>query len=281
MTGGLDSANFYGQDFTSLHTFTYRTVEALRFRSTLEHYWSTKSKTNFTAFARQNAIGQNPHYRVKNDYKPWSGSGDPLLAHGEINLNRFYSTGAVVQHKQNFDFLKAKWISGASIDFSPNTYEAEYITIDKNADGLYTGYSTVDSLLADYSVGILNTSAYTNLQIEPIKKLKVVASLRYDRMQYNFDNHLDSNAFSGVADTKNSFQQFTPKLGATYNFNQNVGMYANYAVGFSAPGVSDLYRGVKVPSLQPSTYQNYEAGGWLTFAKKKGPQVYYTRGPGH
>ena len=47
-------------------------------------------------------------------------------------------------------------------------------------------------------------------------------------------------------------------------------MYANYAVGFSAPGVSDLYRGVKVPSLQPSTYQNYEAGGWLTFAKKKG-----------
>jgi outer membrane receptor protein involved in Fe transport len=269
MTGGLDSANFYDQDFTSLHTFTYRTVEALRIKSSLVHYWSENSKTNFTGFIRNNAVGQNPHYRVKDDYRPWSGSGNPLLAHGEINLNSFQSYGGVIQHQEKFKYMKAKWISGASIDYSPNDYYAKYIEINKNANGLYTNYSTNDSLLADYQVGLINSAVYTQLQITPIKNLKITGALRYDRIDYEFDNNLDSTAFSGVSDGTSNFNYVTPKLGATYNFNTSTGMYANYSIGFAPPEVSELFRGVTVPTLKPSTFSNYEVGGWISFLKNK------------
>jgi len=269
MTGGLDSANFFNQNFTSLQTFTYRKVNALRFRSTLTEYWNENSKTNFTAFVRNNSVGQNPHYRIKNDYKPWNGTGNPLLAHGEVNVNAFQSYGFLAQHKQTFKFLKTNWISGLTVDYSPNTYKANYIVIDKNSEGVYTDYTKTDSLLADYNVGILNYSAYTQFEMTPLKRTKLVAGLRYDRINYNYDNNLDSMAFSGAPDGQNFFDHFTPKVGVTYDFGKGRGAYGNYSVGFSPPGVGDLYRGTKIPSLKPATYSNYEVGGWINFAKNK------------
>ena len=270
MTGGLDSTNFHSQDFSSLHSFTYRSVKALRARSTVSHYWSKKSKSSITAFFRDNEIGQNPHYRIKDDYKPWSGSGNPLLAHGEQNTNSFRSYGAIGQHRHRLNFLNLEWISGASIDFSPNDYKANYIMVDKNSIGLYTGYEKTDSLLADYKVGLLNTALYTQVELSPLKNLKVVAALRYDRIDYNYDNSLDSTAFSGAPDEQNGFDYITPKIGATYDFGKGRGMYGNYSIGFSPPEVSELYRGVSVPVLKPSTFINYEVGGWFAFHKKKG-----------
>ena len=88
-------------------------------------------------------------------------------------------------------------------------------------------------------------------------------------IDYNYDNHLDSTAFSGAPDEKNHFEQFTPKIGVTYDFGKNVGAYANYSVGFSPPDVTELYRGVTVPTLQPSQYNNYEVGGWLSLWQNK------------
>ncbi len=270
MTGGLDSANFYSQDFSSLHTFTYRSVKALRARSTVNQYWNKKSKSTLTAFFRDNTIGQNPHYRIKDDYKPWSGSGDPLLAHGEENANSFKSYGIITQHRQSWDFLKLKWISGASVDFSPNDFKSNYIQVAKNTDGLYTGYTGTDSLLADYKVGLLNTAFYTQVEFSPLKNLKIVGALRYDRIDYDYDNSLDSTAFSGAPDEQNGFDYVTPKIGATYDFKNSKGLFTNYSVGFAPPEVSELYRGVSVPTLKPSTFTNYEVGGWISFHKRKG-----------
>jgi outer membrane receptor protein involved in Fe transport len=270
MTGSLDSANFYNQNFSSLNTFTYREVKALRFRSTLEQYWNDNSKTTITAFMRDNSIGQNPHYRIKDDYQPWSGAGDPLLAHSEINVNSFQSYGLVAQHSQKFDFMNANLIVGSSVDYSPNEYNSKYIRVEKNNDGLYTGYTESDSLLTDYKAGLLNTALYTQLEFSPMERLKVVAAVRYDRIAYDYDNALDSTAFSGTPDEKNSFQNVSPKLGFTYDLGKGTAVYANYSIGFSPPGVSELYRGVKVPSLSPATYSNYEVGFWLPFAQGKG-----------
>ena len=269
MTGSLDSLEFFNQDFSSLHSFTERTVNALRYRSTLKHQWSSKSNTQFNLFFRDNTIGQIPSYRVKDDYKPWNGQGNPLLAHGEKNENAFKSFGGVVQHQQKVDFWNANIIAGASIDFSPNDYYAEYIQIDRTAAGFYTGYQTQDSLLANYDVSIINTAMYSQVQLNPIEKLKVTLSGRYDLIQYNYDNHLDSTAFSGAPDDTYSFNQITPKLGLTYDFGKGNGAYANYSVGFAPPEVSELFRGVTVPTLIPASYQNYELGGWISLLKNK------------
>jgi len=270
MTGGVDSTNFFSQDFTSLQTFTYRKVDALRLRSTVDQFWNPSSKTSITGIYRDNAMGQNPHYRIKDDYKPWSDTGDPTLAHGEENLNSFQSLGVIAQHREQLEFLNTEWITGVSIDYSPNDYKANYIQIDKNSEGIYTNYMKTDSLLTKYSIDLMNTAAYTHLKITPIEKLKIIASLRYDRIDYDYDNHLNPTAFSGAPDEKNNFDQVTPKVGLTYDLGNKIGVYSNYSVGFSPPEVSELYRGVKVPTLEPSTYSNYELGGWLSFAKNKG-----------
>ena len=269
MTGSLDSLEFFNQDFSSFHSFTERTVKALRYRSTLKQEWSSKSNTQFNLFFRDNSIGQIPSYRVKDDYKPWNGQGNPLLAHGEKNENAFKSYGGVIQHQQKVDFWNANIIAGASLDFSPNDYFAEYIQIDRTADGFYTGYQMQDSLLANYDVGILNTAMYSQVQLNPIKKLKVTLSGRYDLIQYKYDNHLDSTAFSGAPDDTYSFHQVTPKLGLTYDFGKGKGAYANYSVGYTPPGVTDLFRGVTVPTLIAASYQNYELGGWISLLKNK------------
>ena len=51
-------------------------------------------------------------------------------------------------------------------------------------------------------------------------------------------------------------------MGMTYNTG-NIGFYANYSQGFVPPQINELFQGVKVPYLQPQTFFNYEAGGWM------------------
>lgn len=262
MTGSIDSADFYSKTYPSLQTFTNRTVKAFRVRSTWDHYWSDQSKTAFTLLFRDNNIGQVPAYRIRNN------PNHPLQASGEINGNSYQSFGSVVQHMQELSFMDARIIAGVSLDYSPNTYYAEYVAVDRNEEGLYTGFTRLDSVLTDYHIGLRNIATYAQLEISPLKRLRLVMAARYDHFDYHYDNYLTPNAFSGAPDSKDKFDNLSPKVGLTYDFGKEKGIYGNYSIGFVPPQVSELYRGVKVPVLEPSVYHNYEAGGWFTFANK-------------
>jgi len=269
MSGSLDSTSFYNKSYGSNQTFTYRKVDALRSKLALNHYWNANAKTTVTGFYRRNSIEQNPSYRVKDDYKPWSGQGDPNLAHGEVNDNSFNSYGLIVQHKHDFKYLNSSLIIGGSIDYSPNTYNANYISIYKSNEGIYESFTSTDSILADYQANILNTAAYTQLKVEPVKNLQVIAALRFDNFNYSFDNNLGSNSFTSVLDGRNTFTRFTPKIGLTYDLKKNRGVYANFSEGFVPPQVTTLYVGKDIPTLKPVYYDNYEIGGWASLFKNK------------
>ncbi len=270
MTGSLDSARFYGKEYSSVHTFTERTVKAFRSQVKLSHNWTDNSKTDFRVFFRDNSVGQIPTYRVRDD-RSWSNpSGDPLLAHGEVNEQSFRSYGTLVQHNQSISD-KLTFRVGASIDISPSSYWGNYIRIARTEEGIYSGYEEMpDSVLTSYDVDLINTAAYTQVSYQLTERLNIVASLRYDRFGFRYDNHLPSTAFSGAPDENNSFSALTPRLGLTYNVNDELGFYANYSKGFVPPQIGELYRGVKVPTLQPAIYHNYEAGGWLAIPQIKG-----------
>lgn len=268
MTGSLDSVGFFDKAYSSEQTFTNRDVWAYRTKLKYEHYWTDFSKTSFTGYFRNNSIQQNPSYRVKDDYKPWSGTGDPNLAHGEVNENSFNSYGAIVQHRHDFKKKEAAIIAGLSMDYSPNQYEASYISINKE-DGIYTSFTETDSMLALYDADLLNLAGYIQGSISPVKKLHLIGAVRFDYFNYIFDNHLDSNAYTAVLDGKNVFDRLTPKVGMTYELSKNNGVYANYSQGFVPPQVSELYRGQKVPTILPVYYDNYEFGGWVKFLKNK------------
>lgn len=270
MSGSLDSTDFFDGLYESNQTFTNRQVDAFRTKLALNHYWNSSSKSTATAYFRKNSVRQNPSYRVKDDFKPWIPAGDPNLAHGEINDNSFKSAGMILQHRQNFDWLNSQLIGGVSFDISPNTYQSNYIRINKNEDGIYDSFESTDSLLADYTTDLFNTAAYVQGKIEPIKGLNIIGALRYDYFQYIFDNNLGINAFTAVLDGENTFSRFTPKVGVTYDLKKNRGVYANYSQGFVPPQVSELYRGNEIPTLKPVFYSSYEFGGWASFAKNKG-----------
>lgn len=265
MSGSIDSAMFYSRKYPSLHSFTYRKVKALRLQSTFDYFWNKKSKTSFTAFYRNNLIGQNPAYRVTNV------RSNPSMATGEINESTYQSYGFIAQHRQELGFKDAFLIGGISLDYSPTDYMAEFIAVDRNPETeKYTGYASLDSLLTNYSVGLSNQAAYAQLSLNPVGALRLVLAGRYDYFIYNYKNHLTPDAFSGAPDSRDHFSKFSPKVGLTYDFGRTRGVYANYSLGFVPPQVTELYRGVKVPILEPSVFNNYELGGWYSFANSKG-----------
>ena len=272
MSGGIDSTMFASRSFKNLQTFTYRKVDAFRYHSTLMHLWNDKSKTTFTVLYRDNTIGQNPAYRVKDDYRK-QGSvyvGKKDVAHGEINESSFKSYSFIAQHKQTLNWKKAVLIGGVNMDLSPSTYNANYIRIKKDTiSKKYTSYKGTDSTLTDYATKLNNYAAFVNFEFSPLAKLRMVASLRYDLFHYDFNNHLKPSAFSGSPDMINHFERISPKLGFTYNFSDRTGIYANYSEGFVPPQVSELYTGVKVPNINPSIFYNYEVGGWAELIKNK------------
>lgn len=273
MTGSVDSSMFARHTFTSLQTFTYRQVKGWRYRSSLVHNWSENGHTILSVIYRHNSIGQNPAYSIRNDYRRLpndSWTGNRKLAHGEINDARFSSYVFTAMHRQQLAWKNAVVIGGLSIDLSPSAYKAEYIRIKRDSsDGKYTAFEKNDSLLTKYKTGLNNYAAYVNWEFDPVQKLRIVLSFRYDLFHYGFNNHLAPSAFSGAQDTTSVFRRITPKAGFTYNFSTRTGIYANYSEGFVPPQVTELYKGVKVPDLSASVFYNYEIGGWWELVKNK------------
>lgn len=265
MPSGVDSTMFATHTFSNPQTFTYREVKALRNHTTLNRNWTDRSHSSLTLIYRDNTIGQNPNYRIKDDYRKsgnsWIGKKD--LAHGEVNESSFHSAAFVAQHRQEFSWKKASVTAGLSVDLSPSSYHAQYIRIKKDSvSKRYVSYQNTDSTLTDYRTRINNYAGFINFEFSPLNRLRLVASLRYDAFRYGFDNHLKPSAFSGSPDTLNQFRRISPKIGLTYSLSKRAGVYANYSQGFVPPQVTEMYTGVKVPDLRPSVFNNYEAGGW-------------------
>lgn len=271
MPGAIDSTMFAKKEFRNPQTFTYRKVQAWRYQYSLMHKWSQAAKTSVSLVYRENNIGQNPAYRIKDDYRKrgdeWTGKRD--LAHGEVNNNGFNSFAFIAQHKQSFKWLDGVLIGGISADISPSSYTAQYVKIRKDSiSNKYVSYELTDSTLSDYKTKISNYASFVNFEFSPVEKLRVVASLRYDVFRYNFNNNLPGSAFSGSPDTVNDFSRFSSKIGFTYNFSGRTGVYANYSEGFIPPQVTEMYTGTKVPDLEPSVARNYEIGGWMEIIRK-------------
>lgn len=270
MAGSVDSVAFYNRDYVSTSDFTYRKSMARRSRLTLEHEWNKSAKSFITVFNRMNEHGQNPAYGIR-----WT-SGQSI-AKGEINSNNFRSYGLIAQHTQQFNFLKAKLLTGAMFDYSPNEYWSYQVDLDAELrpGGLSVEKYTIraerpDIKLADYNADIRNGAAYTQLDFEPLKKLRFSTGLRYDIMSFTYDNFLDQSSGS------KRYEQFTPKLGLTFDAGKGRGLYANFSKGFAPPALSAIFR--KKPNtnpaefyynLNPGQFSNYEVGGWASLWKNK------------
>ncbi len=242
----------------------------MRARFTTEHRWNKTNNTTLHVFYRDNSIGQNPAYSIR-----WTTG--KTTATGQINLNKVTSKGFVLQHTTEIKPIRTKLIAGLSLDNSPTNYNAYQIdlTAQLRPGGLSVEKYTIcaehpESKLADYSAVLLNYAAYAQAEIKPIKKLCITLGGRYDVMSFNYKNYLD------ISSGKKSFEQFSPKIGSTFKLGSNSGMYANFAKGFSPPGLTSIF--TKKPNTNPAEFYynlsspqftNYEAGAWISLFKNK------------
>ncbi|WP_335965567.1 TonB-dependent receptor [Galbibacter sp. PAP.153] len=272
MTGALSEEDYKGGNYESDQTFTERVAKAFRYRTTVDKIWNPNNKTSFNFVFRNNEMDQIPSYRIRQFRENGQLTG---YGSGESNTNKFNSFVGLLQHKTSFNFLNSSLIAGASVDFSPQTYNAK--TIDVYVDprtGINTGYRLNNGdYILNYDADILNTAGYLQYEITPFENFKITAALRYDHFEYHYNNLLDGKA--GPKDSNNQYENWAPKIGFNYNLSNRSGLYVNYSNGFTPPETSTLYRNSYVGingdvfNLKPSDYNNYEAGGYFVSEKWK------------
>jgi len=264
--GTLDSTRFYSRRYQSNNRFTNRVVTAVRASLRLEHEWSPAQQTAFTGFYRYNSTGQLPSYFIS-DVRA---NGVYQSSNGQVNNQSFNSYGALVQHRADLGFLNSRLIVGGYFDYSPSTYWARFLSIQKDvANNYYTGYTDTGRLLDDYKTDLYNAAAYAQYEVQATENLRVVSGLRYDRVQYNFVNHLSGSQTSKKAAQNNTYNIVAPKLGLTYALGPNRGVYANFSTGFQPPETGSLYSSRQQIELKQANFKNYEAGGWVALFDRK------------
>lgn len=265
--GSLDSAHFYSRSYGANQRFTYRKVDAMRANAKLEHQWANLGNTSLTLFYRHNSTAQLPSYFIS-DLR--DNAGNYLSSNGQVNDQRFYSFGLLAQHRAAIRFLRSNLIVGVYADNSPSSYYAKYLDVQKDVtNNYYTGFTNTGRFIDDYRIKLFNTAAYAQYEARPAEALRIVLGLRYDRIHYNFSNNIPAGSTKYKQQETNNFNILAPKLGLTYNFGNNKGLYANYSVGFQPPETGDLYSSRQLVRLKQATFNNYEAGGWLSAFEKK------------
>lgn len=265
--GSLDSARFYDRSYGANQRFTYRKVKSFRASTRLDHQWDDKNSTFVTLFFRGNSTAQLPSYYIS-DVR--DAGGVYQSSNGQVNDQKFNSYGLLAQHRVDFDFLHSRLIGGVYMDDSPSSYYAQYLDITKDvANNYYTGFTNTGRYIDNYKIKLFNTAAYVQYEIKPVEALRIVGGLRYDRVHYNFDNEIPAGQTKYKQQETNNFNIVAPKLGITYNFGNNKGIYANYSVGFQPPETGDLYSSRQLTQLKQATFDNYEAGGWFSAFNKK------------
>jgi len=258
MTGSLDSIKFFQKNFGTQQSFTFRKIDALRFRQNLEYNWNSHSSTTLNFMYRNNTMDQNPTYSI-------ASTKNPTQFKGQVNSNHFDAYVLDLQNVWSIPVLSSKIILGGYWDITHQNLIAHYIDIIKDTSiGKYTKYTypSRDSLITNYNTQISNKAIYLNYIANLNKAIRLNMTLRYDNFEYLFNNLLPL----GTPSAKNNFTQFTPKLGITYNL-KNWGSYINYSKGFVPPQITEIYNAIRVPYLLPQDFSNMEIGSWYQSKK--------------
>jgi len=108
----------------------------------------------------------------------------------------------------------------------------------------------------DYQVDALMLAPFIHSTWYVTEKLSVTAGLRYEVMDYDYNNRMltgrtsdnsdacgfDGCRYSRPADRDDRFENWSPKLGVLYDLNDSRQIYLNLAQGFRAPQATELYR---------------------------------------
>ncbi len=244
--------NYYG--------ISYREVRALRLSTAYEQE-DENTLLSITPYFRDNEMEYMPN---------WSFSYDPGIKKTENQ-----SLGLLLKYRVDIAPYQTRIIVGSDFDYSPGSREENYINATKNSDGIYDSY-TVEDKIYDYDVTYQGIAPYIHIETSPVDKLRITAGLRYDSITYDYDNNMSSGSFiyrpssmrfpMRINRPENDtvrFSHWSPKIGAAYEFNDNINGFISYRNAFRAPSEGQLFRpGSNQASLDldPVKADSYEIG---------------------
>ncbi|WHI51864.1 TonB-dependent receptor [Microbulbifer sp. MLAF003] len=108
----------------------------------------------------------------------------------------------------------------------------------------------------DYQVDAYSVAPFTLATWNATDTLKLYSGVRLESVQYDYNNKMLSGRtaedglpcgfggcrFSRPEDRKDSFQNWSPKLGATYDLKPGLQFFVNMAQGYRVPQATELYR---------------------------------------
>ncbi|HEY9097818.1 MAG TPA: TonB-dependent receptor [Thiobacillus sp.] len=228
--------------------FSYRQVDALRVSTAYEKE-TANSLLSMTPYFRDNSMEILPN---------WSVGYDPSQY-----VTKNQSFGFLSKFRRDFEPMRARIIVGLDVDYSPGSRDEDSIRLDKrvNAYGgtTYSRNAAAPVRIYDYDVTFRGISPYIHGEASLTDKLRLNAGLRYDDMQYDYENKFNNGvagatqgaagAFPGggwyghVASTKVGYSHWGPKLGATYAFSDTLNGFAAYSNSFRTPSEGQVFRG--------------------------------------
>ena len=240
-TSRLSEDDYLNNPTANYFPISYREVQAIRLSTAYEKEDST-TLLSLTPYVRHNYM----------DYMPnWSFSYDP-----SVKETKSDSLGLLAKYRMDFAPYKTRVIIGADIDYTSGTRLENSIDAFQDADGVFTSF-TEEEVIYDYDVNYTAISPYVHVETSPWEKWRLTAGLRYDNFEYDYDNQMADGQLAIIpppasmrfparynhpSDTSVDFSHVSPKLGAAYEFNNQLNGFVSYRHAFRAPSESQLFR---------------------------------------
>lgn len=228
--------------------FSYRQVDAFRLSTAYEKE-TANSLLSVTPYFRDNSMEILPN---------WSVGYDPSQY-----VTKNQSFGFLSKYRRDLEPMRARVIVGLDFDYSPGSRDEDSIRLNKltNAYGgtTYSLNAAAPVQIYDYDVTFRSISPYVHGEVSLTDKLRLNGGLRYDDMQYDYENKFNGGAASAtqgvagafpangwyghVASTQVGYSHWGPKLGATYAFNDKLNGFAVYSNSFRTPAEGQVFRG--------------------------------------
>lgn len=242
----LKQSDFDADWQQSLHTFTYTSMDKLSPSLTYNRYLDDGE------FRAIMAVRDLDH-EVLPTYG-WYKAGPNWV--GSLSFINSRDTDLQLLYSRQLPWLNSKMIVGLDTELGSSVTDRYKITPKWTAaQNKFTSY-TMGAMEKSFAVNTTMLAPYLQLELPVREGLKLTAGGRYDTTEYDVEDRLNT----GLGGNKN-FAQFTPKLGATYDFSPSINTYLSYSQGFVVPTTSQLLTTTGANgNLLAEEASNYEAG---------------------
>ena len=251
----------YARDVITSVSFTNLNQETAGFIVGHQLYKdATAKKVNPTPEAYRDARS----FRLLSEVRQLLGNGElltrPYLRNVKMTfLQHFLPGQAIEENGHSSAGLQAVWTSkNWNVGF-----EAEYTSgyLQETQPNTTTGSPFLVATIPqgkhyDYNVNASLVGAFIQYQHQLAAELSIIAAARFQFTHYDYDNQmLDGRTrddgtpctfggcrFNRPSDRKDTFSNWSPKLGFVHSANENFQFYGSLARGFRAPQATELYR---------------------------------------